>query len=64
MNLERLFFDLYKAPAEADVEKNYSLKNPPHPGGFVKTEIIEPLSFPLRKPQGRWASRGPHSRHF
>lgn len=25
--------------------KNYRLKNPPHPGGFVKTEIIEPLKL-------------------
>lgn len=23
----------------------YRLKNPPHPGGFVKTEIIEPLGL-------------------
>ena len=22
---------------------NYRLKNPPHPGGFIKTEIIKPL---------------------
>ena len=22
---------------------NYRLKNPPHPGGFVRTEIIEPM---------------------
>lgn len=32
MNLERLFFDLYKAPVEADVEKVlacYSLLNSP-----------------------------------
>jgi addiction module HigA family antidote len=24
---------------------NYRLKSPPHPGGFVKTEIIEPLGL-------------------
>jgi antitoxin HigA-1 len=24
---------------------DYRLKNPPHPGGFVKTEIIEPLGL-------------------
>ncbi len=24
---------------------NYRLKNPPHPGGFVKTEIIEPMEL-------------------
>ena len=24
---------------------NFRLKNPPHPGGFVKTEIIEPLKL-------------------
>ena len=24
---------------------NHRLKNPPHPGGFVKTEIIEPLKL-------------------
>lgn len=25
--------------------KNYRLKNPPHPGDFVRTEIIEPLGL-------------------
>lgn len=25
--------------------KNYRLKNPPHPGGFVRTEIIEPMEL-------------------
>lgn len=25
--------------------KNFRLKNPPHPGGFVKTEIIEPMEL-------------------
>jgi len=24
---------------------NYRLNNPPHPGGFVKTEIIEPMEL-------------------
>ena len=24
---------------------NYRLKKPPHPGGFIKTEIIEPLGL-------------------
>ncbi len=24
---------------------NYRLKNPPHPGGFVRTEIIEPMAL-------------------
>ena len=24
---------------------NYRLKNPPHPGGFVRTEIVEPLKL-------------------
>ena len=24
---------------------DYRLKNPPHPGGFVRTEIIEPLGL-------------------
>ena len=24
---------------------DYRLKNPPHPGGFVRTEIIEPLKL-------------------
>jgi antitoxin HigA-1 len=24
---------------------NYRLKNPPHPGGFVRTEIIEPMEL-------------------
>ncbi len=24
---------------------NYRLKNPPHPGGFVKTEIIKPMEL-------------------
>jgi addiction module HigA family antidote len=24
---------------------NYRLKNPPHPGGFVKTEIVEPAGL-------------------
>ena len=24
---------------------NYRVKNPPHPGGFVKTEIIEPMEL-------------------
>lgn len=25
--------------------KNYRMTNPPHPGGFVRTEIIEPLDL-------------------
>ena len=25
--------------------KHYRMKNPPHPGGFVRTEIIEPLEL-------------------
>ena len=28
-----------------ETSKIYRLKNPPHPGGFVKTEIIEPLKL-------------------
>ena len=24
---------------------NYRLKNPPHPGGFVRTEIVEPMEL-------------------
>lgn len=24
---------------------SYRLKNPPHPGGFVRTEIIEPMAL-------------------
>ena len=28
-----------------ETSKSYRLKNPPHPGGFVKTEIIEPLKL-------------------
>lgn len=27
------------------VKTGYRLKRPPHPGGFVKTEIIEPLTL-------------------
>ncbi len=25
--------------------ENYRLKNPPHPGGFVRTEIVEPMEL-------------------
>ena len=28
-----------------NVSEGYRLKNPPHPGGFVRTEIIEPLKL-------------------
>ncbi len=27
------------------MSEGYRLKNPPHPGGFVRTEIIEPLKL-------------------
>ena len=27
--------------------EGYRLKNPPHPGGFVKTEIIQPLGVSI-----------------
>ncbi len=27
------------------VTGNYRLKNPPHPGGFVRTEIIDPMGL-------------------
>jgi|TARA_R110000744_G_scaffold241092_1_gene358423 addiction module HigA family antidote len=31
---------------------NYRLKNPPHPGGFVKTEIIEPMELSVTEAAG------------
>lgn len=27
--------------------ESYRLKNPPHPGGFIKTEIIQPLGVSI-----------------
>jgi addiction module HigA family antidote len=30
----------------------YRLRNPPHPGGFVKTEIIEPLGLSITEAAG------------
>ena len=27
------------------MSQGYRLKNPPHPGGFVRTEILEPLKL-------------------
>ena len=31
---------------------HYRLKNPPHPGGFVRTEIIEPLALSVTAAAG------------
>lgn len=31
---------------------NYRLKNPPHPGGFVRTEIIEPMELSVTEAAG------------
>jgi len=31
------------------------MKNPAHPGGFVKSEIIEPLDLSVTDAGGRWA---------
>lgn len=28
-----------------DITRGFRLKNPPHPGGFVRTEIIEPFGL-------------------
>jgi addiction module HigA family antidote len=34
------------------VKTGYRLKRPPHPGGFVKTEIIEPLTLSVTEAAG------------
>lgn len=31
---------------------NFRLKNPPHPGGFVRTEIIEPMELSVTEAAG------------
>ena len=31
---------------------SYRLKNPPHPGGFVRSEIIEPMSLSVTEAAG------------
>ena len=31
---------------------NYRLKNPPHPGGFVRSEIIEPMELSVTEAAG------------
>jgi plasmid maintenance system antidote protein VapI len=31
------------------------MKNPAHPGGFVKSEIIEPLDLSVTAAAKRWA---------
>ena len=31
---------------------NYRLKNPPHPGSFVRTEIIEPMELSVTEAAG------------
>jgi addiction module HigA family antidote len=32
--------------------RTFRLKNPPHPGGFVKTEIIEPMGLSVTEAAG------------
>jgi addiction module HigA family antidote len=32
--------------------KTFRLKNPPHPGGFVKTEILEPMELSVTEAAG------------
>jgi addiction module HigA family antidote len=34
------------------MKTGYRLKRPPHPGGFVKTEIIEPLALSVTEAAG------------
>jgi addiction module HigA family antidote len=34
------------------VEVNFRLANPPHPGGFVRTEIMEPLGLSVTAAAG------------
>jgi plasmid maintenance system antidote protein VapI len=44
--------------------RTFRLKNPPHPGGFVKTEIIEPMGLSVTEAAGVLGVTERHSRLF